>query len=42
VDVFERRYIEQVLAANGGNVMRAAAASGIGRRYFQRLKARPR
>jgi DNA-binding NtrC family response regulator len=40
VDHFERRYVEQVLAAHGGNVARAAAASGIARRYFQILRAR--
>jgi DNA-binding NtrC family response regulator len=38
VDEFERRYIERVLAQHGGNVMRAAAASGIARRYFQILR----
>ncbi len=40
VDEFEERYIEQALADQGGNVSRAAAASGIGRRYFQILKGR--
>jgi DNA-binding NtrC family response regulator len=40
VDAFERRYIERVLAKHNGNVVRAAAASGIARRYFQILKAR--
>ncbi len=37
---FERRYVERVLAKHGGNVARAAAASGIARRYFQMLRAR--
>jgi DNA-binding NtrC family response regulator len=37
---FERRYVERILAAHGGNVARAAAASGIARRYFQIIKAR--
>ena len=37
---FERRYLERVLGAHGGNVARAAAASGIARRYFQIIKAR--
>jgi len=37
---FERRYVQRVLAENGGNVSRAAAASGIGRRYFHMLLAR--
>jgi transcriptional regulator with GAF, ATPase, and Fis domain len=40
MDRFERRYIERVLAKHGGNVARAAAASGIARRYFQLLRAR--
>ena len=40
VDEFEQRYIERVLAAHGGNVVRAAAASGIARRYFQILRAK--
>jgi DNA-binding NtrC family response regulator len=37
---FERRYVERVLAKHGGNVSRAAAASGIARRYFQILRSR--
>jgi two-component system response regulator HydG len=40
VDEFERRYVESVLAAHGGNMVRASAASGIARRHFQRIKAR--
>ena len=40
--IFERRYFEDVLRRHGGNVARAAAASGIARRYFQLLKARSR
>src|SRR5262249_16429241 len=40
VDAFERAYIERVLAAHGGNVSRAAEASGIARRYFQILRAK--
>ncbi len=40
VEEFERRYVERVLARHGGSVVRAAAASGIARRYFQILKAR--
>jgi DNA-binding NtrC family response regulator len=42
VDEFERRYVERVLARHGGNVARAAAASGIARRYFQIIRARSR
>jgi DNA-binding NtrC family response regulator len=37
---FERRYLQRVLDAHGGNVSRAAAASGIGRRYFQMIRAK--
>jgi DNA-binding NtrC family response regulator len=37
---FERRYVTSLLAEHGGNVMRAAAASGIARRHLQRVRAR--
>ena len=37
---FERRYVERLLEQHGGDVAKAAAASGIGRRYFQKLRAR--
>ena len=37
---FERRYIERLLARNGGNVTKAAAAAGVARRYFHMLMAR--
>jgi transcriptional regulator with GAF, ATPase, and Fis domain len=37
---FEQRYVARLLAQHGGDVARAAAASGIGRRYFQKLRAR--
>ena len=37
---FERRYVRRVLEMYGGNVGKAAAASGIALRYFQLLKAR--
>jgi two-component system, NtrC family, response regulator HydG len=40
VDAFERRYVRRVLDRYDGNVVRAAAASGIARRYFQLLRAR--
>jgi len=36
----ERRYVQRMLDAHDGNVTRAAAASGITRRQFQRLKSR--
>jgi DNA-binding NtrC family response regulator len=39
-DEFERVYIERVLAVHGGDIAKAAAASGIARRQFFRLKAR--
>ena len=39
-DEFERRYVERMLKAHDGNVSRAAAASGIARRYFQQVRAR--
>jgi two-component system response regulator HydG len=37
---FEQRYVARVLAQHGGVVTRAATASGIARRHFQRLRAR--
>jgi DNA-binding NtrC family response regulator len=40
VEDFERRYVERVLASHGGNVSRAARASGIARRYFQILRVK--
>ena len=40
VHELERRYVQQVLDAHGGNVTRAAAAAGVARRYFYRLKAK--
>lgn len=40
LDAFERAYVERVLSQHGGNVARAAAASGIARRYFQIIRAR--
>ena len=42
VDEFERRYLQSVLDAHGGIVTRAAEASGIARRHFQRLRAKVR
>jgi len=39
---FELRYIERALRQHDGNVARAAAASGVGSRYFRLLKARSR
>jgi two-component system response regulator HydG len=40
VDELERRYVERVVALHGGNISRAAAASGIAHRYFQKIRAR--
>ena len=36
----ERRYIERILAVHDGNVTRAAAAAGVARRHFHRLKSK--
>ena len=40
LESFVRRYVARALAASGGNVGAAAAASGIARRYFQLLRDR--
>lgn len=40
LDAFERAYVTRVLALHDGNVTRAAAASGLARRYFHTLKSR--
>jgi transcriptional regulator with GAF, ATPase, and Fis domain len=40
VEAFEQRYLERVLEEHGGNVTRAAEASGIARRHFHRLWTR--
>ncbi len=42
LDEFSERYVARLLAMHNGDVAQAAAASGIGRRYFQKLKARSR
>lgn len=39
---FEAAYVTRLLEKHGGNVSRAAAASGVAHRYFQLLKARHR
>jgi two-component system, NtrC family, response regulator HydG len=39
---FERRYVGRLLDLHGGDLARAAVTSGIGRRYFQMLKAKVR
>ena len=38
----EQRYVERAVAEHGGNVTHAAAASGVGLRYFQMVRARAR
>lgn len=40
ISEFERRYVERVLSQHGGNVSKAAIASGIARRYFSLIMAR--
>jgi DNA-binding NtrC family response regulator len=40
IALFEQRYVDQVLSRHGGNVTRAAHASGVGRRYFQTIRGR--
>ena len=40
VEDFERRYVERMLARNEGVVTKAARASGVARRHFQRLRAK--
>jgi DNA-binding NtrC family response regulator len=40
LEEFERLYVEHALDQHEGNVMRAAEASGIARRYFHIIKAR--
>jgi DNA-binding NtrC family response regulator len=40
LEEFEARYVMRLLQRHNGDVAKAAAASGIGRRYFQKLKAR--
>ena len=42
VEEFEQRYVDRMLALHDGNVTRAAAAAGVGRRHFQRIKAKDR
>ncbi|MBS2015070.1 MAG: sigma 54-dependent Fis family transcriptional regulator [Deltaproteobacteria bacterium] len=42
VEEFEQRYVERAIAEHGGNVSRAAAASGLTRRYFHMLRSKRR
>ncbi len=42
LDQFQRRYLQYMLDENGGNMPRAAQASGVALRYFQLLRARVR
>ena len=40
IDAFEARYIQNIIEQHGGNVTRAAAAAGVDRRHFYRLRAK--
>jgi DNA-binding NtrC family response regulator len=40
IEDFDRRFVRRVLERHGGNVTRAAAASGVARRYFQVLRVK--
>jgi len=42
IEEFEQRYVTRAIAAHGGNISRAAAASGLTRRYFHMLRAKGR
>jgi two-component system response regulator HydG len=39
---FERRYVQRMMDESGGDPTKAAAASGVGQRYFQMLRAKIR
>ncbi|HEY1957580.1 MAG TPA: sigma 54-interacting transcriptional regulator [Polyangiaceae bacterium] len=40
LEMFTERYVKFVLAKHDGNIGRAIEASGIGRRYFEKLRSR--
>jgi two-component system, NtrC family, response regulator HydG len=40
LEIFTEQYVSHVLRRHDGNVALAAASSGIGRRYFEKLRAR--
>ncbi len=40
IDAFEARYIQNIIEQHSGNMTRAAAAAGIDRRHFYRLRAK--
>ncbi|HSO31622.1 MAG TPA: sigma 54-interacting transcriptional regulator [Labilithrix sp.] len=42
IEEFEQRYVARAVAEHGGNVSRAAAASGLTRRYFHMLRSKGR
>ena len=42
IELYDRLYVERVLAQHRGNISHAAIAAGIGRRYFQIIRARQR
>jgi DNA-binding NtrC family response regulator len=39
-EAYEREYIEQALRETGGNVSRAAALAGVGRKFLQQAMKR--
>jgi two-component system, NtrC family, response regulator HydG len=42
IEEFEQRYVARAVAEHGGNISRAAAASGLTRRYFHMLRSKAR
>jgi DNA-binding NtrC family response regulator len=40
IEEFEQRYVAHAISVHGGNVSRAAAASGVTRRYFHMLRSK--
>jgi two-component system, NtrC family, response regulator HydG len=40
IEDFERRYVDHVLAKHDGKISKAAAASGLARRYFYSIRSR--
>jgi two-component system, NtrC family, response regulator HydG len=42
IDAFERHYLTRLLERFGGNVTKAAEATGVARRHLQRLRAKAR
>jgi hypothetical protein len=42
LEEFEKRYVAAILERHGGNIARAAKASGVALRYFRMVRARQR